>query len=58
VVSSGPEIGGFRAIGKRRELPPWPMDAQLRAGRQGRDPDRENSLPPFRRPWLGPYDFL
>jgi hypothetical protein len=46
VVSSRPEIGGFRGIGKGGELPPSPMYAQLRAGRQGRDPDRENSLPP------------
>jgi hypothetical protein len=49
-MSSTPEIGGFWDVGKRGELPPWPMYAQLRAGRRGRDPDRENSLPPFRPP--------
>jgi hypothetical protein len=29
VVSSAPDIGGFWDGGKRRELPPWPMYAQL-----------------------------
>jgi hypothetical protein len=54
VVSFRSDIGGFRGIGRRRELPPWLMYAQLRAERQGRDPDRENSLPP----WVGPCDLL
>jgi hypothetical protein len=57
VVSSRPDIGGFRGIGRRRELPPWLMYAQLRAGRQGRDPDRENSLPPWLPPWVVPVTF-
>ena len=51
-MSSAPEIGGFWDVGKRRELPPWPMYAQLKAGRRGRDPDRENSLPPFLPDWV------
>ncbi len=46
VVSSRPEIGGFRGIRKWRELPPCPVLVQLRAGRQAGDPGRENSLPP------------
>lgn len=58
VVSSAPDIGGFRGRRRRRELPPWLMYAQLREGRQGRDLDRENSLAPCRPPWLGPCDFL
>jgi hypothetical protein len=45
-LSSPREIGGFCGAFESRELPPWPVSAQLRAGRQGRDPDRENSLPP------------
>jgi hypothetical protein len=40
------KTGGFRGKRKRREPPPSPGSAQFRAGRQGRDPGRENSLPP------------
>jgi hypothetical protein len=39
-------------------LPPWPVSAQLRVGRQGREADRENSLPPRPPPWLGPCNSL
>jgi hypothetical protein len=53
MVSSRPETGGFRGIGKRRELPPWPMYAQLRAGRQGRDQTgRTPCLPPRLPEWV------
>jgi hypothetical protein len=44
VVSPGNR--GFPGAGKRRELPPLLVFVQFRAGRQGRDSDRENSLPP------------
>lgn len=45
MVSSRPEIGSFRGQGKRWELPPCLAFVQLRAGRHGGDPGRENSLP-------------
>ena len=57
-MSSRPEIGGFRGTTKRRELPPFLVLVQLRAGRYGRDLGRENSLPPLLPPWIGPCDSL
>jgi len=50
VVSCRAGIGGFRGTNKRRELPPFLVLVQLRAGRRGRDPGRENSLPPLLPP--------
>jgi hypothetical protein len=44
VVSSTPEIGGFRGMGKWRELPPCLVFMQLRVGRQGQGP-RQGELP-------------
>jgi hypothetical protein len=41
-LSSPREIGGFCGAFESRELPPWSVPAQFRAGRQGRDPDRED----------------
>jgi hypothetical protein len=46
VVSSAPEIGSLWSMGKWRELPPCLVSVQLRAGRQGQGPGRENSLTP------------
>jgi hypothetical protein len=48
-----PRNQGFSGRSGNRWLPPWPVSAQLRQGRQGRDANRENSLPPR----LGPCDY-
>ena len=43
-MSSPREIGGFYGAFESRELPPWPVSAQLRAGRQRQGP-RQGELP-------------
>jgi hypothetical protein len=44
----------FSGLSGSRWLPPWSVSAQLRHGRQGRDADRENSLPPRLPPRVVP----
>lgn len=58
VGSPTPEIEGIRGLRKRRGLHPCLVLVQLRSGRHGRDPGRENSLRPLLPPCLDPCDSL